>query len=260
VFEPHDVDAALRLRDTAVRVAGGTAFVARRPATESRQTASSAPGVRSFESASAATPPLSKPANLVIKQILEIPLALAAFITLLPVMGVTALAVKLSSPGPVIHRRRVTGRHGVQFDAFKFRTMVPEAEDWMRKDRALRSEFSARYKLARDPRVTPVGRVLRKFSLDELPQLLNVLKGQMCLIGPRMISPEEITKYGPFAGKLLTVKPGLTGLWQVSGRQTTTYDRRVELDMRYIDNWSLALDLAILAKTPLVVLRGNGAH
>jgi lipopolysaccharide/colanic/teichoic acid biosynthesis glycosyltransferase len=208
---------------------------------------------------SAATPPLCRPFNLAVKHLFEIPLALTAFVASLPVMAVVALAIKVTSPGPVIHRRRVTGRGGVQFDAFKFRTMVPEAEDWIRKDPKLQSKFSTNYKLEDDPRVTATGRVLRKFSLDELPQLVNVLKGQMCLIGPRMICPDELSKYGSHAGKLLTVKPGLTGLWQVSGRQTTTYDRRVQLDMQYIDHWSLALDLAILARTPLVVVRGKGA-
>jgi lipopolysaccharide/colanic/teichoic acid biosynthesis glycosyltransferase len=206
------------------------------------------------------SPPLCRPFNLAIKQSLEFPLALAAFVALMPVMLLVALTISVTSPGGVIHRRRVAGRSGTQFDAFKFRTMVPDADEWIRRDPALRSEFDAKFKVTDDPRITPAGRVLRKFSLDELPQLLNVLKGQMSLVGPRMISPEEFPKYGPYVDKLLTVKPGLTGLWQVSGRQATTYNRRVELDMDYIDNWSLRLDLAILARTPLVVIRGKGAH
>ena len=203
--------------------------------------------------------PSDKPFSQFVKWAMEVPLAGLALIVLSPVMAIVALAVRLSGPGPIIHRRRVAGLGGAEFDAFKFRTMVPEADDWIRKDAALQSEFAAKHKLAHDPRVTATGRVLRKFSLDELPQLVNVIKGQMCLVGPRMVSPQELAKYGPFADKLLTVKPGLTGLWQVSGRQATTYDRRVALDMEYIDNWSLALDLAILARTPLVVLRGRGA-
>ena len=221
--------------------------------------AGSAGGAYIADEPSIAALPLNKSLNFALKHLVEFPLALAAFVGLLPVMAVTALAVKMTSPGQVFHRRRVKGRGGVEFDAFKFRTMVPEADDLIRANPALHREFHAKYKLERDPRVTPVGRLLRKFSLDELPQLVNVLKGQMCLIGPRMISPEELAKYGPYADKLLTVKPGLTGLWQVSGRQATTYDRRVELDMHYIDNWSLGLDLAILARTPLVVIRGRGA-
>jgi lipopolysaccharide/colanic/teichoic acid biosynthesis glycosyltransferase len=203
--------------------------------------------------------PLTDPVNRAVKRAFECPVALAACLALLPVMGVVALAVKLTSRGELIHRRRVAGLGGQSFDAYKFRTMVPDADAWIQKDRALRSKFAAKFKLEDDPRVTPVGRVLRKFSLDELPQLVNVLKGQMSLVGPRMITPEELTKYGAHAGRLLTVKPGLTGLWQVSGRQTTTYDRRVELDMQYIENWSLKLDLAILARTPKVVVSGRGA-
>jgi lipopolysaccharide/colanic/teichoic acid biosynthesis glycosyltransferase len=203
--------------------------------------------------------PLSNPFNVAVKQAVEFGLALTIGVALLPVMAAVALAVKATSRGEVIHRRRVTGRGGTCFDAYKFRTMVPEASEWIRKDPALWERFHEKCKLADDPRVTPIGRLLRKFSLDELPQLLNVLKGQMALVGPRMISPEELAKYGPHAGKLLTVKPGLTGLWQVSGRQSTTYDRRVELDMHYIEHWSLGLDLAILARTPLAVVQGRGA-
>jgi lipopolysaccharide/colanic/teichoic acid biosynthesis glycosyltransferase len=259
VFETAGTDCVLGPHGKAGQAATSATIIPRVPAAEPRRVCGPATGVRVSEVPSVSNPPLAKPVNLVIKHLFEIPLTLVAFVISLPVMAFVALTIKLTSPGPVIHRRRVTGRGGVQFDAFKFRTMVPDAEDWIRKDPSLRSEFNAKYKLARDPRVTRTGQVLRRFSLDELPQLVNVLKGQMCLIGPRMISPEEVTKYGPFAGRLLTVKPGLTGLWQVSGRQTTTYDRRIELDMQYIDNWSLALDLAILARTPLAVLRGRGA-
>jgi lipopolysaccharide/colanic/teichoic acid biosynthesis glycosyltransferase len=211
------------------------------------------------EAAALGSLPLSKPVNLAVKQAVEFGLALTILVALLPVMAAVALAVKATSRGGVIHRRRVTGRGGAYFDAYKFRTMVPEANEWIRKDAALWERYHAKCKLADDPRVTSVGRLLRKFSLDEIPQLVNVLKGQMALVGPRMISPEELAKYGPHADKLLTVKPGLTGLWQVSGRQSTTYDRRVELDMQYIERWSLGLDLAILARTPLAVLRGRGA-
>jgi lipopolysaccharide/colanic/teichoic acid biosynthesis glycosyltransferase len=226
---------------------------ARQPTLRARRTTAT-------NTSSQGSSPLCSPFNLAIKQSLEIPLALAALVALMPVMVLVALTIRLTSPGGVIHRRRVAGRSGIEFDAFKFRTMVPDADERIRRDPALRREFEEKYKLTADPRVTPAGRVLRKFSLDELPQLVNVLKGQMSLVGPRMISPEEYPKYGPYVDKLLAVKPGLTGLWQVSGRQATTYNRRVELDMHYIDNWSLRLDLAILARTPLVVLRGKGAH
>jgi lipopolysaccharide/colanic/teichoic acid biosynthesis glycosyltransferase len=207
----------------------------------------------------AVVPPLAHRENQALKRLVEAPVALLAILSLLPVMAIVALVVRLTSPGPVIHRRRVLGRGGVQFEAYKFRTMVPQADEWIRNNPALHSQFKRKHKLEHDPRVTHVGRILRKSSLDELPQLFNVLKGQMSLVGPRMIAPDELARYGLCAGKLLTVKPGLTGLWQVSGRQATTYDRRVELDMQYIDGWSLAMDLAILARTPLVVVGGKGA-
>jgi lipopolysaccharide/colanic/teichoic acid biosynthesis glycosyltransferase len=249
VFETQEID-PLRPPSAADAVSSTPPGQAGRGVSSSRGAAAAA---------GAAECPLSKSFNLFIKHTVELPLALLAVAALLPLMVVVALIVKLTSRGPVIHRRRVAGRGGVEFDAFKFRTMVLGADDWIRNDPALQSEFSAKYKLLRDPRVTPTGRVLRKFSIDELPQLFNVLKGQMCLVGPRMISPEELVKYGQYANKLLIVKPGLTGLWQVSGRQSTTYDRRVKLDMQYIDNWSVGLDLVILARTPLVVLRGRGA-
>jgi lipopolysaccharide/colanic/teichoic acid biosynthesis glycosyltransferase len=216
-------------------------------------------GVAPTSSRYEAAPPLAQREKQALKRLFEAPIALLATLALLPVMAVVALLVKLTSPGPVIHRRRVLGRGGVQFDAFKFRTMVPKADEWIRSNPRLYSEFQAKQKLADDPRVTPVGRVLRKLSLDELPQLFNVLRGEMSLVGPRMIAPNELGKYGLYAGKLLTVKPGLTGLWQVSGRQSTTYERRVELDMRYIDGWTVRQDLAILARTPLVVIGGKGA-
>lgn len=187
------------------------------------------------------------------------PVALLVLILILPVMLALALAVKLSSAGPIIHRRRVLGRGGRTFDAYKFRTMVVDADARLQKDANLSQAYSATCKLQNDPRVTPIGRFLRRYSLDELPQLVNVLKGEMWLIGPRMISPSELDRFGAYRAKLLTVKPGLTGLWQVSGRQTTSYERRVELDMQYIDRWSPFLDLSILFKTVRAVVSGRGA-
>jgi lipopolysaccharide/colanic/teichoic acid biosynthesis glycosyltransferase len=127
-------------------------------------------------------------------------------------------------------------------------------------DAALWAAYVTNYKLPHDPRITALGRVLRKYSLDELPQLINVLRGQMSLVGPRMVTEAELVKYGDHAAQLLTVRPGLTGLWQVSGRQTTTYKQRVELDMFYIEHWSLWLDFRILCKTPMVVIRAEGAY
>jgi len=177
-----------------------------------------------------------------------------------PLWLLIAALVRLSSPGPIIHRRRVLGCDGGQFEAFKFRTMVADADRRLWEDPALRDEFVRQMKVRDDPRLTPVGRWLRRTSLDELPQLFNVLRGEMSLVGPRIIAPEEADKYGAFLRRRLSVKPGMTGLWQVSGRQELSYERRIELDMQYLDNWSLWLDLAILARTIPAVLSMRGAH
>ncbi|HOG28048.1 MAG TPA: sugar transferase [Vicinamibacterales bacterium] len=203
--------------------------------------------------------PLDRRLNQNIKAISDRLLGAAAALLAAPLMLVVAALVKLTSEGPIIHRRRVVGRGGVEFDAFKFRTMVANADQILAADPALRREFLQKHKIEDDPRVTPVGRFLRKLSLDELPQFFNVLAGQMSVVGPRMLSPEEIDRYGAHVAALLSVKPGLTGLWQVSGRQRTTYERRIQLDMQYVRTWSLWLDLCILARTPIEVFRGTGA-
>lgn len=195
-----------------------------------------------------------------IKDLVGRPLALLALLAASPLLLVIALLVLVSSGRPVLHRRRVVGQGGVVFDALKFRTMVADADRVLDADPALRAAFTINHKLPGDPRVTRVGRVLRRYSLDELPQLANVVRGEMWMVGPRMISPEELVKYGSRAPKLVSVKPGMTGLWQVSGRQETGYDRRVELDMHYIDNWSVMVDARILLRTFAVVLSTRGAH
>ncbi|MEM7330982.1 MAG: sugar transferase [Chloroflexota bacterium] len=177
-----------------------------------------------------------------------------------PLFLILSLLVKLDSPGPIFYRRRVVGLNGRIFYAFKFRTMYINGDEILARHPKLRAELNKNYKLKCDPRVTRVGNFLRKFSLDELPQLFNVLMRDMSLIGPRMITPEEVSKYGEHGEKLLTVMPGLSGLWQVSGRSDVCYDERVELDMQYIDNWSVAEDFKILLKTPMVVLKGDGAY
>lgn len=187
-------------------------------------------------------------------------LAGLALVALSPVFLLIAVGVKLSSPGPVFHHRRVLGQHGRPFDALKFRTMVVDADDRLKRDAVLQQAFQVKQKLADDPRTTALGRILRRYSLDELPQLVNVARGQMWLIGPRMISPEELVRYGRHGSRLLSVKPGMTGLWQVSGRQTTTYERRIELDMQYLSEWTLWLDLKILFRTCSVVITGRGAY
>ncbi len=177
-----------------------------------------------------------------------------------PVIVVAAAAVALTSRGPLLHRRRVVGRGGAEFDALKLRTMVADADRILAESPQLRAAFEVNFKLEQDPRVTPVGRFLRKWSIDELPQLWNVLRGEMSLVGPRMITRAELGKYGPQAARLTTVRPGLSGLWQVSGRQEIDYTDRVRLDLDYIDHWSLGRDLAIALRTPAAVLRARGAR
>jgi lipopolysaccharide/colanic/teichoic acid biosynthesis glycosyltransferase len=177
-----------------------------------------------------------------------------------PIIAVGAAAVAVTSRGPLIHRRRVVGLGGAEFGALKLRTMVADADRILAENPELRAAFEVNYKLECDPRVTPVGRFLRKWSIDELPQLVNVLRGEMSLVGPRMITRAELGKYGPQAARLTTVRPGLSGLWQVSGRQEIDYTDRVRLDLDYIDHWSLARDFAIALRTPAAVLRGRGAR
>ena len=176
-----------------------------------------------------------------------------------PVLAVSAALVVLTSPGPLLHRRRVVGLGGREFDALKLRTMVADADRILAENPQLRAAFEVNFKLERDPRVTPAGRFLRKWSIDELPQLVNVLRGDMSLVGPRMISRAELGKYGPQAGRLTAVRPGLSGLWQVSGRQEIDYVNRVRIDLEYIDRWSFGRDVGIAFRTPAAVLRGRGA-
>ncbi len=177
-----------------------------------------------------------------------------------PVLLLLALAVRLDSPGPILYRRRVMGTNGTQFNAFKFRTMHVNGQEILENYPELKAELDQLHKLKDDPRVTRVGGILRKFSLDELPQLFNVLFGQMSLVGPRMISPPEMAQYGQWGMNLLTVKPGITGLWQVSGRSDISYEERVRLDMYYIRNWTIWSDLYLLLATLPVVLKKKGAY
>jgi lipopolysaccharide/colanic/teichoic acid biosynthesis glycosyltransferase len=178
---------------------------------------------------------------------------------LAPVLAVVALLVRMSDGSPIFYRRRVVGARG-EFDAYKFRTMLRNAEAILAANSELRAAFARDFKLKSDPRVTRVGAWLRKYSLDELPQLANVLKGQMSLVGPRMITAPELAKYGPYQELLVSVKPGLTGYWQVEGRQDVSYEERVRMDVHYVTQWSLGLDFMILLKTPWRVIRGEGAY
>ncbi len=195
-----------------------------------------------------------------IKFLLDYILAVVSLLALSPFLLAAAIMVKRSSPGPVIHKRRVMGLNGKQFHAYKFRTMVTNGDEILAQHPDLKEELARNHKLKDDPRVTKIGAFLRKYSLDELPQLFNVLKREMSLVGPRMISPEEVSMYKQFDMNLLTVLPGMTGVWQVSGRSDVSYEERVRLDMYYIRNWSIWLDLQILFQTIPAVIKRRGAY
>ncbi len=195
-----------------------------------------------------------------LKALLDYGIAIPAVVVGAPFFLLLALLVKLDSPGPVFHRRKVLGLGGRTFDALKFRTMYIDGDAILARQPELRRELEQNHKLQDDPRVTRLGRILRRLSLDELPQFINVLVGQMSVVGPRMITPAEHAEYGDWDLNLLTVKPGITGLWQVSGRSDVPYPERVRLDMFYIRNWTIWLDLQILWQTIPAVLRGHGAR
>jgi lipopolysaccharide/colanic/teichoic acid biosynthesis glycosyltransferase len=192
------------------------------------------------------------------KRLVDVVLALFGML-LLPVFALIALCIKLDDGGPVLHFREIIGRHGRRFYALKFRTMIPDADTYLATHPELMRKFHKNMKLEHDPRITRVGRFLRKTSLDELPQLYNVLLGQMSLVGPRIIHPSELPRYGEYALKRLSVRPGITGPWQISGRQHISYKERVQLDMRYIDTRSFFVDLVILIKTLKVFIVHTGA-
>lgn len=196
----------------------------------------------------------------VLKLLLDYCLTLFVLIILSPVLLFVALAIKLDSPGPVIHRRRVMGMKGKPFDAFKFRSMYVNGDQILEAYPHLKTELAENQKIKIDPRITRVGRWLRKSSVDELPQLFNVLRREMSLVGPRMITPEEVVRYNQWDMNLFTVRPGLSGLWQVSGRSDVSYEERVQKDMYYIRNWSIWLDIQILVQTIPAVLKGRGAY
>jgi len=196
----------------------------------------------------------------VLKRLLDYGLAIPALLLAAPLYLLFALAVKLDSPGQIFYRRRVMGVNGKQFDAFKFRTMYVNGDEILASHPELQAELDRTHKLKDDPRITRIGHWLRKLSLDELPQVFNVLRAEMSLVGPRMISPGEMRMYDHWGMNLLTVKPGITGLWQVSGRSDISYEERVRLDMHYIRNWTLWLDLQLLFQTIPAVVRGHGAY
>jgi exopolysaccharide biosynthesis polyprenyl glycosylphosphotransferase len=205
-----------------------------------------------------ATTPTSQ-LQLMAKRGLDVALAALLLLLALPVVSVVALLIKLTSGGSVLFRQTRCGLNGRFFTLYKFRTMVADAEERRRELLHLNEMNGPVFKLRSDPRVTFLGRFLRRFSLDELPQLWNVLRGDMSLVGPRPPIPEEVAKYQRWQRRRLAMKPGLTCLWQISGRNNIDFDRWMQLDLEYIDSWSPLLDLKILLKTIPVVLSGKGA-
>jgi lipopolysaccharide/colanic/teichoic acid biosynthesis glycosyltransferase len=194
-----------------------------------------------------------------LKRALDLIGSVVLLVLFLPLIAVVALLIKWHDGGPIVYRRRVVGPKR-EFDAFKLRSMCLNADEVLQRDSRLRTEFEQNFKLKTDPRITPVGRVIRRLSLDELPQLFNVLKGEMSLVGPRMITPQELERFADARWIFQEMKPGMTGYWQVYGRQEVPYARRVEMELYYVVHWSLLLDFKILMKTPLTVVRGAGAY
>lgn len=199
-----------------------------------------------------------------VKRILDILLVLLSIPVLLPVIALISALVILSSPGPVFYSHRRIRQNGAFFSMWKFRTMCVNSaevlEDYLTSQPKARAEWSRTHKLKRDPRITAVGRFLRRYSMDELPQVWNVLRGQMTLVGPRPIVAAEVEKYGEGFYHYCRVKPGLTGLWQVSGRSELTYPQRVALDCAYVEHWSLRRDVVILLRTFSSVANKDGAY
>lgn len=196
---------------------------------------------------------------LLIKRALDIMIASIALVLLSPLMLAVAAAIKLTSIGPIFFKQTRVGQNGRLFTLYKFRSMYRDAEAKRKELEHLNELDGPVFKIKKDPRITPVGRFIRKFSIDELPQLWNVLKGDMSIVGPRPPTPEEVKKYKRWQRRRLSMKPGITCLWQVNGRNKIAFDQWVKLDLYYIDNWSLWLDTKILLKTIPAVISGRGA-
>jgi exopolysaccharide production protein ExoY len=196
---------------------------------------------------------LPAPIGLTPKRIIDVVLALSGIVLLAPLLIICYVLTVITSPGPAVFRHRRVGFNGKHFECLKFRTMVTDAPERLQRllesDPAAAAEWAVNRKLRNDPRVTPIGDILRKSSLDELPQLFNVLRGDMSIVGPRPVTDEELERYKSSVGAYLACRPGITGLWQVSGRSSTTYEQRVAYDTFYAANWSVALDAKILVVT-----------
>ncbi len=200
-----------------------------------------------------------RPLQLGLKRLFDIAASAVALTVLSPLMIVVAVLVKITSRGPILFKQERVGRHGRPFNMLKFRSMVENAEQLKKRLIAMNEQTGPVFKMQRDPRITPVGRFIRRYSIDELPQLINVLRGEMSIVGPRPPLPAEVAKYEAWQRRRLSVRPGLTCVWQVSGRNRISFEEWMYLDMQYIDHWSLAQDFQLIAKTVPVVLTGRGA-
>jgi Undecaprenyl-phosphate galactose phosphotransferase WbaP len=202
--------------------------------------------------------------NLYFKRILDIIFVSVGGLILMPFFLFIAFLIKITSPGPVLYRHKRLGMNGKYFYAYKFRSMVVDArerlENLLESDPEIKKEWDKNHKLANDPRITKIGKFLRRTSIDEFPQFLNILKGEMSVVGPRPIVDEEVKKYGEDFNRIFSVRPGLTGLWQISGRSDTDYDARIAYDTYYLQSWSVWLDLWVLFMTFGAVVRGRGAY
>ena len=204
---------------------------------------------------------ISKKVYIVVKRFLDIFLSLIGLILLSPIFLIIATIIKLDSKGPVFFVHSRIGEKGKPIGIYKFRTMVTNAEELIKKfTPEQKEEFEKNFKLENDPRVTKIGNFLRKTSLDELPQILNILKGELSIIGPRPIVQVELEKYGDEKEKFLSVKPGLTGYWAANGRSDTSYEERIQMELYYVDNMSFWLDIKIFFKTIFAVIKKEGAR
>lgn len=199
-------------------------------------------------------------ADAAARRALDLVVSSSTLLLLLPLFAVIALLIRFDSPGPVLFIQRRVGKGGREFPVFKFRSMYMDAEQRLDILLGANERTGPVFKMRQDPRVTRVGRVLRKLSLDELPQLLNILRGEMSLVGPRPALPREVALYSPEQHLRLSVTPGLTGLWQVSGRANLSFEQSMDLDLEYIRRQSFALNLVLLARTVPAVLTGHGAY
>lgn len=204
---------------------------------------------------------ISKKVYIKIKRVIDVILASVALILLSPLFAIIAIAIKIDSKGPVFFAHKRIGKNGKIIKLYKFRSMVINAEELIKSftPEQMR-EYKENYKLTNDPRITKVGKFLRKTSLDELPQLINIINGDLSIIGPRPVVADELEKYGVNKDKFLSVNPGLTGYWAANGRSNTTYEQRMEMELYYIDNLSLKMDIKVFFKTILSVLKKEGAR